>query len=465
MLESGLVKIIWKALVGITLVAVTFFAGTQVREKPEEPRPVPKKKESKNTGHLATVLEVSPVVDGALGAYPNCLIALRCKGGVAGLDGEFTVFLQLLDDHEKTDAARISKGMKLALAEAIPFDEAPERIQSMQNINTVGGVEDPWLWVPTWEAPGMRGSALPPVVRALAAQRSFLVRNRDPEFFFYGGDRAIYQPAFYYPGKRGGVRKVIDEIVRFGKELAERDIKLFILIAPQTSSIYPGLATGVDYNFERDGAANFQLAQAMGEVSAGGVSYLDLTRFLHENRWFENAGRKFPSYLPNDTHWAPNGARLAAEKVAESVGGSGAARFRAEEEWVTIGGDVRTLEEARYLQLDVQPVETVAFRVVAEDPAHAAWLECEDIQSSVHVLGDSYVNAHGEIGSSFSQHLVRALGEPVYEVAVDGGGPAGARERWVAEGGYEHARAVVWVIAERYAGFHDLWARVAVPPR
>ena len=151
-------------------------------------------------------------------------------------------------------------------------------------------------------------------------------------------------------------------------------------------------------------------------------------------------------------------AELIGKEVQEYLDQPGAQEgmFDITEEIVSVEGDMRNLEEVRLLKLDVPKVETVAYRVSGVGALGP-------IGCRVHVLGDSYLDIHRDSESSFTEHLARVLGEPVYEVSVGGGGPTGARERWIADSGYEHAEVVVWVVAERYAGFSHLWGKLTVP--
>ena len=113
-----------KIMAGAAVLTAVYFVGFEMGDRPE---PVVEKKEAKKKkvkkdAHLATVLAVSQFSDADIGAYPDCLLDPSCvRAGIWAWRASTLVFLPLLVDHERTDAGRITKGMKLQLADVLPY--------------------------------------------------------------------------------------------------------------------------------------------------------------------------------------------------------------------------------------------------------------------------------------------------------------------------------------------------------
>ena len=104
---------------------------------------------------------------------------------------------------------------------------------------------------------------------------------------------------------------VSDAIISFREELAQRGIRLLVMPAPNKASIYPEmLAARVDGMV---GPVNATTRDILAKLREADIDILDLFEVYHQANEMSGSPRY---YLAQDSHWSPEGMRLAAEAVA-----------------------------------------------------------------------------------------------------------------------------------------------------
>ena len=139
---------------GALALGLAFAVGVSVGTRPEPPPEVVEKKPAKKARFPTKVIEVSAYSESELGVYPECLLALRCKGGLPEESGEYVVYLPIFAEGKLTSASHLKAGSKMGLFEFTKLEDAPKKVQDGQVIDTISNFEDTIYWATGWEAPG-----------------------------------------------------------------------------------------------------------------------------------------------------------------------------------------------------------------------------------------------------------------------------------------------------------------------
>ncbi|MCU0913251.1 MAG: hypothetical protein MUC88_01655 [Planctomycetes bacterium] len=257
---------------------------------------------------------------------------------------------------------------------------------------------------------------------------------------------------------------VITAIVSFRDDLAQRGIKLLVMPAPNKASVYPELLCA------RAGAqsdpVNPTTREVLAELQQAGVEVVDLFNVYGQGREAEGAG----CYLAQDSHWSPEGMRLAADVVARRL---------LDSDWVRKGpvtyetkavilqryGDVlRMMRVPQVLRL-YEPEHIECTQVI---DTHTGKPYVDDPNSPVLVLGDSFLRIfeRDEPGSSgFIAHLARNLGFGLTSVVNDGGASTLVRQQLARKPALlAGKKVVVWEFVERDIRFGtEGWQVVSLP--
>jgi hypothetical protein len=269
-------------------------------------------------------------------------------------------------------------------------------------------------------------------------------------------------------------------IVSFRDELAKRGIRLLVMPAPNKSSIYPEMLTGRAQ--QASGSVNPTTQALLAQLREAGVETVDLFEIFRTARnsvGLENGAnpqsairnpQSLPYYLAQDSHWSPEGMRLAADAVARRLLESGWVRkgpVQYEMKPVTVEryGDV--LRMIRVLQVErlfrpermncTQVIDTRTGKPYADDP-----------NSPVLVLGDSFLRIfeRDEPGSGgFIAHLACNLGFGLTSLVNDGGASTLVRQQLARKPALlKGKKVVVWEFVERDIRFGtEGWQVIALP--
>ncbi|MBP7588726.1 MAG: hypothetical protein KBA72_12305 [Thermoanaerobaculia bacterium] len=302
------------------------------------------------------------------------------------------------------------------------------------------------------EGERQRADLLARLAQAVESSDGRLVRGRDGWLFLPSEIRALSarpgapanaapgaQEAAAPPGGSAGIRE-------FQQELASQGVELLVVLVPPKVAVYPELLLpDLPQRIPRlDVAAQAVLTQ-MEQWAIPAVDLLP--RFLRE----KGGDLDDPLYVPTDSHWSSRGCRLAAEEIASRVKalwpsllagtpGSQAQTTIATEPF-PIGSDLRALLPAAE-QLD-KP--TMLFHRIAADAAARA-PEAKEIL----LVGDSHLLVWRGRQGGLTDHLQRALGLSLSQVAVQAGGPTVSRQALARrEGALAGRKLVIWVFAAR----------------
>jgi hypothetical protein len=296
------------------------------------------------------------------------------------------------------------------------------------------------------------------------------------------GDKAVagrdgwlfYKPAVQYlvepwsldsAGEQGDV---VSAVVSFRDQLAKRGIHLLVMAAPNKASVYPDMLARQARG--KDEPVNSKTIEVMRRLRTAGVEVVDLFSLFREARAASppDGGTKY--YLTQDSHWSPDGVRLAAKAVARRLIDLG---------WVEKGqnaytlkpvtveryGDVLRMVRVPQIEKRFEPEKIDCTQVI--DSATNE-LYHDDPNSEVLVLGDSFLRIYrqDEPGSAgFVEHLACELGFPLAAIVNDGGASTLVRQQLSRNPKLlANKKVVVWEFVERDIRFGtEGWQIVPLP--
>ncbi len=225
------------------------------------------------------------------------------------------------------------------------------------------------------------------------------------------------------------------------KQLASRGIKLLVVVVPDKTRIEAAQLCGI----RRPQAFDGRIGGWLESLKSHGISTLDLTPLL--------ADLPGERYYHTDTHWNEAGANAAAQAVRDSLRGLG---------WVTAASghavalDTRLVERpgdlVRLAGLDGLP----AFLRPRTELAPSTEVAPVSVASD-DLFGDESLPTIALIGTSYSRNsnfvpfLEHHLGEPVANLAKDGGDFAGAAAAYFDSATFRDTppKVIVWEVPER----------------
>lgn len=482
--------------VGIAAVAAFLLVAWIVSDRPAEAKsdPQPQNQEATRPAQAKTkknqivgeVVMVSPIPDPAGADYPDCAARIVVRTS----DGDRLCGGAAFQNRQITSFGRVAVGAQVRLrvraADKVPRAE----IARYRLVDETGRFDlDPW-WVDRIEVLGAarpRKTADSKVeIADLAAGESAFIRyalytNPSPmiggvgnDFFFYG-DRKFYRDDFWKEKPEDpnhvGIR---DAILQFHEFLAERDIELYVALIPVASSIFPDYAVNQFFDPALHEPPNEPILAMLRDLSKSGVRSVDLTSAFLRQRWTEFEGIRYPIYRPNDTHWGPNGAKLAAAEISRVVRASTAyaqhldlcppETFEESSQLMEFEADIVEILSAKYphWNVEIKPHLTPSHEVSAKGEVKG-WLSShEHPDSAIHLIGDSFVHKLYETNSGIHAHLTRELAAPVnlfYRYSSGGD----VIQEWVDSTDLSKAKIVVFATAEKYACFDHLWKPLRAP--
>lgn len=289
------------------------------------------------------------------------------------------------------------------------------------------------------------------------------VFGRDGWFFYRPAVRYLIEPWSPETGQVSG--NVFDAIVAFRDELAERDIQLLVMPAPNKASIYPEMLTG--RAGEMIGPVNPQTRSVLAELSAAGIEILDLFTLYNQVKQQTDSP---PNYLAQDSHWSPEGMRLAAEAAARRLLDlgwveKGTREYQTRPVPVRRYGDVLQMMRVPQIERLVEPQTMNCTQVI---DAETEQLYADDANSPVLVLGDSFLRIfeRDEPGSGgFVAHLASHLGFGLTSIISDGGASTLVRQQLARKPALlKDKKVVIWEFVERDFRFGtEGWQHVPLP--
>ena len=249
-------------------------------------------------------------------------------------------------------------------------------------------------------------------------------------------------------------------ILDFKRQLDAAGIELLLVPVPPKAVVYSDKFGGSPYFMKSDQA--FYRA-----LESQGVKVLDLTESFQAPRKTTDSA---PIYCKQDTHWAPEGIRIAADRIAEKIKGmpflanEPKVGMNASDVRVTVKGDLAqgregiTPEEETFTARLVTPKEGGGTQPV--EPSRT---------SPVILLGDSHnliFHSGGDMhaaGCGLPEQLSLALGFPVDLVAVRGSGSTSARRNLARrKDNLQGKKVVIWCFTAREFTEGEGWLKVPV---
>ena len=297
------------------------------------------------------------------------------------------------------------------------------------------------------------------------------------------GDKAVmgrsgwffYKPAVQYlieplpADSQYSQADVISAIISFRNQLAQRGIRLLVVPVPNKASIYLEMLTFRADRVEQP--VNPKTIEIISELRESGVEIVDLFRLFAEAREGLSPGDKTRYYLSQDSHWSPEGLRLAAQAVARRIldlgwAEKGKVKYSLDPTIVRRRGDVLKMMRASRIENMFEPERLNCTRVVN---AATGRLYEDDPNSEVLVMGDSFLRIYSgdEPGSGgFIEHLAFELGFPLTSIVNDGGASTLVRQELSRKPALlRNKKLVIWEFIERDIRFGtEGWQEVILPP-
>jgi hypothetical protein len=287
--------------------------------------------------------------------------------------------------------------------------------------------------------------------------------GRDGWFFYRPAVQYLVEPWSPDEGRIQG--NIFDAIVSFRDELAKRGIQLLVMPAPNKASVYPEMLAA---RAKGDSAkVNETTQEVLARLKQAGVEIVDLFEV------YADARRKPDSpecYLAQDSHWSPEGMRLAAEAVARRLLDlgwveRGITKYKMKSVPVERYGDVLTMIRVPQIERRYEPQQMNCTQVVdvASGTPYA-----DDPNSPVLVLGDSFLRIfeRDEPGSGgFVAHLAHHLGFGLSSIISDGGASTLVRQQLARKPALlKGKKVVVWEFVERDIRFGtEGWQVILLP--
>ena len=239
----------------------------------------------------------------------------------------------------------------------------------------------------------------------------------------------------------------------FRDQLQARGIRLLVVPVPNKESVYPEMLAK---RAEDAGVVVCeQTRRLLGRLNQYGIEHVDLFEVFRRARQAE--GRSEPSrlYLAQDSHWSPEGARVAAGAVARRVldGGSvnrGDHAYVERSVTVRRHGDLVEMLQVPQIERALEPESLACLQVVQSDTGTPYR---DRPESEVLILGDSFLRIYeqDEPGAAgFIAHLARELGQPLTSIVNDGGASTLVRQELARRPTLLlNKRLVIWEFAER----------------
>lgn len=307
---------------------------------------------------------------------------------------------------------------------------------------------------------------------------------------------------------------VVQAIVRFKKQLQERNIELLVMPVPGKAAVYPDMLTRRAKHHRPFCSPTLDLLQKLESNGVATVDLFSAFQRLRREQPLLTSGRAY--YLECDTHWTPSAVRLTAQTVAKKITSMGikpeiSRSYQTKRVKVLRHGDILEMMRVPGTQ-DKIPGQVVE----CEQVVHQVFGPMVQVESardgtymnpvrpgtstSILVLGDSYCRIYqlpesqslghriGEVGkkeptltregtrktksllpssAGFPSHLALALNTPVDYIVSDGGASTDVRKKLNINAEIlEGKKLVIWEFTERDIALGAKgWQDVPLPPK
>jgi hypothetical protein len=277
-----------------------------------------------------------------------------------------------------------------------------------------------------------------------------VVPGRDGWLFYRPGVRYVIEREPRVP--ESNATGPIPAIRSFRDQLQARGIRLLVVPVPGKESAYPDMLAK---RAENAGVVVCESTRRLlDELDNIGIEHVDLFDEFRRARQ-EDQSHSGPLYLAQDSHWSPEGARLAATAVARQVldGGTvkrGDLTYTLRPVTVQRHGDLVEMLQAPQVKRVLEP-ETLKCLQVIQPGTGVLYRDLPE--SEILVLGDSFLRIYeqDDPGSAgFIAHLALELGQPLAAIVSDGGASTLVRQALARRPALlSNKRLVIWEFAER----------------
>ena len=251
-------------------------------------------------------------------------------------------------------------------------------------------------------------------------------------------------------------------ILDFQAQLDKAGIELLVVPVPAKAAIYPDkLSASIPPPPATPGDLSEQDAAFLKVLESRGVRVLDLTTDFLKAR-----GEGLETHCRTDTHWSPEGIRIAAAKIAQSISSAPWVRDQGRQ---PAQSDIAQIPIRGDLAAPDAPPETLPARVVRSQTGSGPAGIPDSRQSPVLLLGDSHnlvfhtgAEMHAT-GAGLPDQLFLELGFPMDVVAVMGSGSTAARRSLARrKDNLAGKKVVVWCFSTREFTQGQGWSKVPV---
>jgi hypothetical protein len=251
-------------------------------------------------------------------------------------------------------------------------------------------------------------------------------------------------------------------ILDFKAQLDEAGIDLLVVPVPPKAAIYPDqLLPGFPPPPSTPAGLAEQDAEFVSVLESRGVWVLDLTEDFLKAR-----ADGLDTHCRTDTHWSPEGIRLASQKIASTVSSS---------PWINAQPRLTTQTQNSSLQIrgdlaqPSAPAEKLPARIITESAVPGSTGVSDSRKSPLVLLGDSHnlvFHTGGEMhstGVGLPDQLCHELGFPMDVVAVMGSGSTAARRSLSRrKDNLAGKKLVIWCFSTREFTQGQGWPKVQV---
>ena len=320
----------------------------------------------------------------------------------------------------------------------------------------------------------------PPTARNLHAyeqgikETSLVIKQLRPwmqylEWRFLGdaGEKAVvgrHGWLFYRPSVRYLLERQADALASnpadplmairsFRDQLETLGIRLLVVPVPNKESAYPEMLAS---RAEDAGIVVCEeTRRLLDQLDQCGIEYVDL--FAVFGRAKEEESRTGPPqlYLARDSHWSPEGARVAAGAVARRVLESGTIKkgdhaYALRSVTVRRQGDLVEMLQVPQIERALEP-ETLACQQVVNSDSKMPYRDVPE--SDVLILGDSFLRIYEQDdpgAAGLIAHLAREIGQPLTSIVNDGGASTLVRQELTRRPTLLlNKKLVIWEFTER----------------
>ncbi len=269
----------------------------------------------------------------------------------------------------------------------------------------------------------------------------------------------FYKPAVQYliepwsPEANNIHGDIFSAVMSFRDQLDKRGIRLLVVPVPNKASVYPDMLTRRARHTEQP--VNCKTLEIISRLRQAGIEVVDLFAIFKLACTGLPLDERTNYYLPRDSHWSPEGMRLAAKTAGQKIlelgwMEKGQTEYMLKPVEVKRQGDILRMIQVPQIENMFEPERIKCVQVVSATTKRP---DQDDPHSEVLVLGDSFcrIYSQDEPGTAgFVEHLAYELGSAVTSIVNDGGASTLVRQQLSRNPNLlANKKVVVWQFVER----------------